>query len=258
MNVTVDYHTHTRYSHGKSTILENAIEAKNKGLKQIAITDHSYGHWNFGIKSKQLNKMRAECESATKQTGVKVLLGVECNILGVSGKLDLKQSDALKFDVLLAGIHKFIRYDKLYEWKKLLFNNLLVSKLGVKPSKELIERNTMVYINAIKNNPIDILAHPCYDITVNAVEIAKCCRDYGTLFEIDARKTQLSDDEWTSVFNTGANFIISSDAHVAKNVGNFENALSLVKRLNLNENQIVNLGGKIPNLTRFKEYKNNL
>lgn len=258
MYVTVDYHTHTLYSHGKSTILENAQEAKNKGLKQIAITDHGYGHWNFGIKSRELKQMKSECLDASNKTGVNVLLGVECNILGVSGKLDLKESDVKYFDVLLAGIHKFIRYDKLYEWKRLLLNNLAVSKLKVKPSQALIKRNTQVYINAIKNNPIDILSHPCYDIKANAVEIAKCCRDYGTLFEIDARKTQLSSDEWLDVFNTGAKFIISSDAHVCSNVGNVENALNLVKRLNLNESQIVNLNGNTPELSRFKEYKNKL
>ena len=28
-----DYHTHTTYSHGKGSIIDNAIAAKNKGLK---------------------------------------------------------------------------------------------------------------------------------------------------------------------------------------------------------------------------------
>ncbi|MBR5439792.1 MAG: PHP domain-containing protein [Clostridia bacterium] len=258
MSITVDYHTHTRYSHGKSTILENAIEAKNKGLKEIAITDHGFGHRMFSVKPKELNKMKLECQEASLQTGVNVKLGVECNILGISGKLGLNVYDVNYFEVCLAGIHKFITYDKFYEWDRLLIKNLLVSKLNFKPSKALIKRNTEIYINAIKNNPIDVLAHPCYDLVADAVEIAKCCRDYGTLFEIDARKTQLSDEEWTSVFDTGVNFIISSDAHVSSNVGNVESALSIVKRLNLNEEQIVNINGKIPNLTRFKDYKNKL
>ena len=39
MLLTADYHTHTPYSHGKNTILENAAVAKAKGLKEIAITD---------------------------------------------------------------------------------------------------------------------------------------------------------------------------------------------------------------------------
>ena len=258
MKITVDYHTHTLYSHGKSTILENAQVAKSIGLKEIAITDHGYGHRMFSVKSKELKNMQAECQNAYLETGVKVKLGVESNILGVSGKLGLKESDLIYLEICLAGIHKFITYDTLYEYKRLLLDNLLVSKLNVKPSKALIKRNTQVYLNAIKNNAIDILAHPCYDIKVDAVEIAKCCRDYGTLFEIDARKTQLTDEEWQKVFDTGVNFIISSDAHVSSSVGNVENAISLVKRLNLNQDQIVNINGKIPKLNRFSEYKNKL
>ena len=43
MYLTADYHTHTPYSHGKNTVLENAVAAKAKGLKEIAITDHGYG-----------------------------------------------------------------------------------------------------------------------------------------------------------------------------------------------------------------------
>ena len=53
MILTGDYHTHTVFSHGKGTILENANEAKKIGLKEIAITDHGYGHHAFGIKQKQ-------------------------------------------------------------------------------------------------------------------------------------------------------------------------------------------------------------
>ena len=40
MILTADYHTHTPYSHGKNTVLENAQAAKKLGLKQLAITDH--------------------------------------------------------------------------------------------------------------------------------------------------------------------------------------------------------------------------
>ena len=37
-----DYHTHTVYSHGTGSVLENALIAKEKGLKEIAITDHGF------------------------------------------------------------------------------------------------------------------------------------------------------------------------------------------------------------------------
>ena len=48
-----DYHTHTKYSrhnHGKGSVLENASVASNKGLKQIAITDHGFSHRLYGVR----------------------------------------------------------------------------------------------------------------------------------------------------------------------------------------------------------------
>ena len=119
MNLTVDYHTHTIFSHGKGTILDNALSAKNVGLKEIAITDHGYGHHAFGIKQKKLPEMKRLCSEAEEKTGVKVLLGVEANILGLSGKTDMKEKDYEIMDVYLAGVHKFILYDRFIEWFKL-------------------------------------------------------------------------------------------------------------------------------------------
>ena len=55
MDIVVDSHTHTIASgHAYSTILENALSAKNKGLKLLCITDHApempgaphYWHFN--------------------------------------------------------------------------------------------------------------------------------------------------------------------------------------------------------------------
>ena len=52
-----DYHTHTVYSHGKSTIEENVLEAMEKGLKTIAIAEHGPGHVFYGVSWNNLMKM---------------------------------------------------------------------------------------------------------------------------------------------------------------------------------------------------------
>ena len=39
-----DWHTHTVYSHGKGTIEDNVRIAHERGLREIAITDHGPGH----------------------------------------------------------------------------------------------------------------------------------------------------------------------------------------------------------------------
>ena len=71
MILTGDYHTHTPYSHGKNTVLENTMAAKKLGLKEIAITDHGFNHLLFGLKRKRLPDLRAEIEEAKKADGAK-------------------------------------------------------------------------------------------------------------------------------------------------------------------------------------------
>ena len=44
MQILADYHTHTKYSHGKGTIEENVLEAISKGIKTIGISDLSLIH----------------------------------------------------------------------------------------------------------------------------------------------------------------------------------------------------------------------
>lgn len=254
MKLNCDFHTHTVFSHGKGSILDNALVAKERGLSKIAITDHGYGHTVYGISHKKVPKMLELCKEATINTGVEVLLGVESNILGISGKTDMKVSDMEFMDIYLAGVHKMITYDKFKEWV-LLFGNNFIAKNIFKPSKSLRDRNTKVYINAIKNNPIDILAHPGFCAFINAYDVAKCCEDYGTIFEIDARKKHLEDSEWEEVLKTNVKFVIDSDAHKPQNVGTLGEVEDLIKRVGIPPDRILNIDGKSPEVFRFQEYK---
>jgi len=61
-----DYHTHTRYSHGKGSVKDNAQAAYEKGLKEIAITDHGFGHIFFGVKRKKIDEIRQKITEAEK------------------------------------------------------------------------------------------------------------------------------------------------------------------------------------------------
>ena len=76
-----DYHTHTTYSHGKGSILDNAIVAKNKGLKEIAITDHGFSHRVFGVDRKAVENIIVDIRKAKEATGVNVIFGIEENLL---------------------------------------------------------------------------------------------------------------------------------------------------------------------------------
>ncbi len=112
MELTADYHTHTPYSHGKGTVLENAMRAKELGFQEIGITDHGFSHIVFGVRRKKIPGLIRDCKEAEEKTGLRVYAGLENNIRGVSGKCDFTEKDYLNFDLFLAGIHVYIHYDK--------------------------------------------------------------------------------------------------------------------------------------------------
>ena len=177
MLLTADYHTHTPYSHGKNTVLENATAAKAKGLKEIGITDHGFNHVLFGLKRKKLDDLRAEIIEAEKLTGVKVLMGMESNIISADGATDMKEKDLKYFDIYLCGIHEVLKFKRISDFYNIFWKNYSAYKFASRPSNKVVANTTKIYIEAIKNNPIDILTHINYKCYCNLKEVAKCCAD---------------------------------------------------------------------------------
>ncbi len=254
MKLTADYHTHTTFSHGKGSILDNAISAKEKGLKEIGISDHGFSHPAFGLTKKKLPVMRRLCDEATEKTGVKVLLGIESNIIGTDGKVDLKEKYYGDFDIFLAGIHKFVMY-KFKSIFTLATPNLINSYLKKKEvSKSLIKENTKTFINVIKNNPVDVITHLNFCCFADAVEVAKVACDYGTKIELNSKKVHLDDEEIYKVLSTGVEFVVNSDAHTPDRVGEISLVEQMIKRIGFPKERIVNIDGRLPDF-RFKKFK---
>ncbi len=254
MKLTADYHTHTPYSHGKNTVLENAMAAKAKNLKEIAITDHGFNHLLFGLKRRNLKDLRAEIDEAEKLTGVKVLMGMESNLISVDGDTDMKESDLEHFDIYLFGIHEVLRYKHFSDFYNIMLKNYTAYKFGKKPSDKVIATTTKAYINAVKNNPVDILTHINYKCYCNLEEVAKCCADYGTYIEINTKKRHVSAEELNAMARTGVRFLIDSDAHSASRVGDTKIAEQLLAEADIDPMQIDNIDGRLPDF-RFREYK---
>lgn len=254
MILTSDYHTHTPYSHGKNTVLENAQAAKNKNLKELGITDHGFNHIIFGLRRKKLAALRAEIEEAERLTGVKVLMGMESNLISLGGDTDMTPDDYKYFDLFICGIHEVVRFKSFSDMSNIFLKNYTAHKFGKKPSQKVIDNTTKAYINAIKNNPIDIISHINYKCYCNLVEVAKCCADYGTYIEINTKKRHVSAEELNLMAETGVRFVIDSDAHSADRVGDTLIADELIKESGLSPDKIDNIDGKLPKF-RFAEYK---
>ncbi|MBR2448735.1 MAG: PHP domain-containing protein [Clostridia bacterium] len=254
MILTADYHTHTVFSHGKGQIIDNAVAAKEKGLKEVGISDHGFAHPAFGLTTKKIPKMRALCDEATSKTGVKVLLGIESNIISTDGDADLKHKLYDSFDIFLAGIHKFVLY-KFKSLFTLFLPDLYHTYVGKKNiPNSVIKTNTKTFINVIKKNPVDVITHLNFCCFADAVEVAKAAADYGTYIELNSKKVHLTDEELFAVGNTGVNFIISSDAHSPDRVGEISLVEGILSRVQIDRERIMNIDGRLPKM-RFKAFK---
>ena len=254
MLLTGDYHTHTIYSHGKGTVLENAERAKEIGLKEIAISDHGFRQMAFGLRQKRIPSLIADCRSATEKTGVKVYVGIEANLCGESGKTDLEERDYKNFDVYLMGIHRFVKFEKFRDMNNILVKNYLYAFFKKQASKSLIDYNTRALINSIQKYPIDAITHLNYLSFCNVAEVAKAARDYGTYIELNSKKVHLSDEELALVNDTGVRFIIDSDAHSTDRIGDTKLVEEMIARVGISEDRIDNINGRYPDF-RFRKYK---
>ena len=152
----------------------------------------------------------------------------------------------------------FIWYDTFADMFRYGGANFYNDKFAKKPSQNLIKRNTLAYINAIKNNPLDAITHLNYLCPADALEVAKCAADYGTYIELNAKKEHLTDDELCEIVaKTGARFIVDSDAHSARSVGEVSLVEKQLARINFPMERIDNIDGKYPTF-RFAAFKKTL
>ncbi len=238
-----DYHTHTTYSHGKTSIEENVQIAESLGIKEIAITDHGFGHMAMGMKRRDVKKMKKEIAFCNGKYKVNTLFGVESNIISRDGDVDFKKSEIGIFDVILCGYHKGVWGKTWNEFWKFIAKNNYMNMFRESRCSDFIAEYTKTYINVIKKNPIDVLTHLNHDIYIDPVEVAKCARDYGTYVELNSKRQHFTDDMLLAVADTGVDFIISSDAHHSRRIGDIDLAMTQVKRVGLDLKRIVNIDG---------------
>ena len=235
MQILADYHTHTKYSHGKGTIEENVLEAISKGIKIIGISDHGYKHLAYGIKLNDIYKMREEIDKLNeKYSNIEILLGMECNILDSYGNIDINDKIIENRDYIMAGYHFASTPTSL---KSMLnhCNNYIIKNEMAK------DYNTNAIINAMKNNDIFIITHPGDKGDVYIEEIAKVAKNTDTRLEINSSHGFLNSNQLVKIKGIGNKFIIGSDAHVPHNVGNFDLAMKIIKEAGVDLSLIENI-----------------
>lgn len=231
MKIAVETHCHTLQSkHAKATLTENIERARALGMAGICITNHGpkYGDSPSEAYFEGLLKL-------PKTSGeLEIFRGVELNILDDNGTVDLPKNDIAMLDWVIASIHSvcFFNHDKEYI--------------------------TNAYINALKNPHIHCLGHigqakfPC-----DFERIIKTACEYDKIIEINnssltgMRKGAgaLCREVIALCKKYGVKIAVSSDAHEAKDVGNFNESLKLVEEIDFPSALIIN-----SDIDKFKNY----
>ncbi|AFS79032.1 PHP domain-containing protein [Gottschalkia acidurici 9a] len=241
MKIFGDYHTHTVYSHGKGTIRDNVESAIKKGLKEIAICDHGPDHMFFGVKKENFKKMRQEIDELNDEyKNIKILLGVEANVISFEGEIDVDDEILRLIDILLVGFHFGSRPKTLKDAYNMYIFNKVLSKSRIirKKSRYL---NTKALINAINNYNIDLITHPGAKVNIDTIELARAAVKRGTALEINSSHGYLTVDGIKAAMNENVNFMINSDAHTKERVGDVQSGINRAIEAGLNKNQIINI-----------------
>ena len=236
MKILADYHTHTIYSHGKGTIEDNVKVTISKGIETLGISDHSYGHLTYGVKRDDIFKMREEIDILNEKykNKIKILLGVESNILDDKGNIDYDDKIGDVLDYVMAGYHFGSKPTNV----KALINHANNYVFKTEKAKEY---NTLGIINAMKNNNIFVITHPGDKGDIYIEEVAKVAKETNTKLEINSSHRFLNANQLRQIEHIGNTFIVGSDAHVPQNVGNFKLALETVNKSGLDKSLIENI-----------------
>lgn len=239
MKVIADYHTHTVYSHGIGTIEENVVEAMKKGLETIAISDHGPGHLTFGIKKHKYIEMRNEIDRLNeKYTDIEVLLGLEANVMGLSGKVDIDDEMLAINDVLLCGYHFGSLPHSLGDLRIHFYN--ITKKMSKGIYKRAKKLNTIAVTNALRKYDIKILTHPGSKGPIDLEKVAQVAYEEGTLLEISNHHSKLSVEDLVLLKSSKVEFVVSSDAHKASDVGTFSIALKKIEDAGMDIGRVQN------------------
>ena len=220
-----DLHMHTTATDGSASVEEMAEAAIARGLKYIAITDHSKRvSMARGLDADRALAQWRMIDRVREQFAdrIGILKGIECDILEAGG-MDLPDEVLAQADWVVASVH-----------------------YGQKQTREQI---TARILGAIRNPHVDCIAHPtgrlinrrpAYEVDLEAV--LQACAETGTLIELNANpmRLDLDDTNCSSARRHGVLVVINSDAHSPDGLGVLQYGINQARRAGLTAADVAN------------------
>lgn len=243
-HLVADYHTHTIHSHGTGTVAENAHAAAMAGLMEVAVTDHGPAlAAGLGLREPgavaHVRKMVDEANVDQKE--VRVLQGVEANVMDRRGALDLPDKVLRRMDIVLAGFHPASRGTITGEIRA-LWRSHVVPRFSRRLAERQRIENTKSLSECALRHPVDIIVHPGLRVPVDALELARAAARSGTALEINSAHGHLTVETARAAARAGCIFAVNSDAHSPSRVGDLEAGARTASLARIASERILNTG----------------
>lgn len=221
-----DFHVHTHYSDGTSEPVKMVEAATARGLKGIAITDHG-PELSVGISPTKIGQMMNDVEIVKKDADIPVLLGIEANIIGLDGGIDIDEEALDRLELVVGGLHN-------------LASPARVSEAIAKDYLETV-------MNTIKLQKIDVLAHPFwfhedlskYISQEDMEDFAKLAMEKGVAIELNTKYHSPSREVLTTCLREGVKLSLGTDAHTPREVGDLTWQMNIIKKVGAKKEDLV-------------------
>lgn len=219
-----DLHMHTVATDGVATIQEMAEAAKARGLKYIAITDHSKRvTMANGLDATRLRQHWEEIEKVRGQvSGIEILKGIECDILE-DASLDLDDEVLSEADWVIAVLHYGLK----------------------QPREQIMQR----LLNAIRNKNVDVIGHPSGRLIgsrpaadIDYSTFLKAAAEHGVMMEINSSPTRLDLDDIQAgaAKALGIQIVIDTDSHATNGFETIAYGVGQARRAGLTKDDVAN------------------
>ncbi|HEY9076772.1 MAG TPA: DNA polymerase/3'-5' exonuclease PolX [Anaerolineaceae bacterium] len=220
-----ELHTHSTWSDGVESIASIAKLAISRGLKLLAITDHSGGLGVAGgLSITRLLQQREEIHALRREVGDRLVLlqGAEVEIRP-DGSLDYPDEILAELDIVIASLHYSLSQPR----------EVITSRL----------------LNAIRNPHVDIIGHPSGRLLprragadLDYEQILEAAREHHTGLEINASpyRLDLTDIYARRAGEMGIPLAVNTDAHSPADFDQAVYGYSVARRAWLTASQVIN------------------
>ncbi len=223
-DIAGDLHMHTTWTDGKYSSEEMVQAARKRGLKYVAITDHSKSLGIAGgLSDEDLMRHTGEVRALdAKYSDIRVLAGTEVDIRQ-DGTLDYSDELLAKLDFVIASVHNGFRLDR--------------------------DAMTARVVAAMRNPHVRAIGHPTgrllgdreaydldFDVVMREAARTRTCLEVNSNFH----RLDLSDVLCRKAREMDVHVVINTDSHAEDDFNNLPYGVATAQRGWIEPNRVLN------------------